>query len=88
MPEASTLKKLKYRKSNPYSPKKESQGVLLLERAVNKYQAYEDAEELLDKIKREFNKKGNKLILSKSGDEIHYFNDYLKAALKILENFK
>lgn len=88
MPDSLTTKKLKYQKSNPNSSRKESQGILLLERAVNKYQAHEDAKELLNKIKKEFERKGSKLILSKSGDEIHYFNDYLKAALKILENFR
>lgn len=81
-------KQKKSQKSNPSSSRKETQGILLFERAANKYKALDDSERLLSDIKKQFDRKKHKLILSTSGDEIYYFNDYIREALDILENFR
>lgn len=78
-------RKKKYRKSNPDSSQKGIQGLLLFEKAANKYQAFDDSKKLLNELNKLFERKGSKLTLSTKGDEIYYFNEFLENAVKILE---
>ncbi|MFI0427114.1 MAG: hypothetical protein ACH34V_09180 [Flavobacterium sp.] len=52
----------------------------------NKYDEQDKANKLIKEINSLFASRGSRLTLSNSGDEIYYFTDHLKAALKILKN--
>lgn len=75
----------KNRKNNPATVKKELQGLLLFEKATNKYKAFDESTLLISKLTKLFERKGNKLTLSNKGDEIYYFNEFLENAINILE---
>ncbi len=76
------LKTFKQRKN----PSKPIQGLLLLSELSDKYSEQEKAKDLLKEINKLFVSKGSRLTLSNSGDEIYYFTEHLKQALKILKN--
>lgn len=65
--------------------KKPIQGLLLLSEMSNKYDEQEKANSLLKELNKLFALKGSRLSLSNSGDEIYYFTDHLRQALKILK---
>jgi hypothetical protein len=67
------------------NPKAQIQGSLLMEKMVDKYEAYNTAEDELNKLVRLFSKNGRKLILSKSGDDIYYLVQNIRGACEILE---
>lgn len=67
------------------NPKADIQRSLLLEKMADKYEAYNSAEDELNKLVRLFSKNGRKLILSKSGDDIYYLIQNLQGACEILE---
>ena len=75
------LKTFKQRKN----PSKPIQGLLLLSELSDKYSEQEKAKDLLKEINKLFALKGSRLTLSNSGDEIYYFTEHLKQALKILK---
>lgn len=75
------LKTFKQRKN----PSKPVQGLLLLSELSDKYSEQEKANNLLKEINKLFAMKGSRLTLSNSGDEIYYFTEHLKQALKILK---
>lgn len=70
-------------KNNPSKP---IQGLLLLSQMSDKYGEQEKANDLLRELNKLFASKGSRLSLSNSGDEIYYFTDHLRQALKILKN--
>ena len=67
------------------NPSKPIQGLLLLSELSDKYSEQEKAKDLLKEINKLFALKGSRLTLSNSGDEIYYFTEHLKQALKILK---
>jgi ABC-type proline/glycine betaine transport system substrate-binding protein len=67
------------------NPKHQVQGLLLIDEMIGKYEEREIAERELKKLNSLFDKNGGKLILSKSGNEIYYLTQHLKAAREILE---
>lgn len=75
--------KIKPRKKK--NPSKPIQGLLLLSELSNKYDEQEKANTLLKELNKLFALKGSRLSLSNSGDEIYYFTEHLKQALKILK---
>ncbi len=75
------MKILKQRKN----PSKPIQGLLLLSELSYKYSEQEKANNLLKEVNKLFALKGSRLTLSNSGDEIYYFTEHLKQALKILK---
>jgi predicted Zn-dependent peptidase len=75
--------KIKSRKKK--NPSKPIQGLLLLSELSNKYDEQEKANTLLKELNKVFASKGSRLSLSTSKDEIYYFTEHLKQALKILK---
>lgn len=67
------------------NPKHQIQGLLLMDEMIGKYGELENAEKELKRLNSLFNKNGRKLIASKSGDEVYYLTQHLKAAREILE---
>lgn len=67
------------------NPSKPIQGLLLLSELSDKYSEQEKANNLLKEVNKLFALKGSRLSLSNSGDEIYYFTEHLKQALKILK---
>ena len=55
---------------------------------TGKYEEYGFAVVELEKLNRLFSKNGLKLIQSKTGDDVYYLVQHLKAARQILEKFK
>ena len=66
----------------------QTQGILLLDKSIEKYEALEQSKELIKLLNNLFQRKGNYLTNSKLGDEIYYFNKNLEDAIKILEKLK
>ncbi len=76
--------KLKQRKN----PTVRIQGSLLLEKMTEKYEEYGHSVNLMEELKKLFDKYGTKMIHSTTGDEIYYFNENLKQAIAILKKIK
>ena len=56
-----------------------------MDEMIGKYGELENAEKELKRLNSLFDKNGRKLIASKSGDEVYYLTQHLKAAREILE---
>ena len=78
--------KIKTKKTR--NPKLPLQGALLMESLTSKYEEYGFAVIELEKLNNLFSRNGLKLINSRTGDEIYYLAQHLKAARQILEKFK
>ena len=79
---------MKIKTKKTINPKALLQGALLMEEMTGKYEEYGFAVVELEKLNRLFSKNGLKLIQSKTGDDVYYLVQHLKAARQILEKFK